>query len=185
MLPFIARWRAERELDRRAARYVARLMEEPEESDVVWLAEAATRGDMDHARWELRYARRALGLLAAERDALDDRTASVVARVLASELPKDPSIARDAVELAQSQFNARLAAYRDALGARGGAPAQQRVGQTLFAFAGGSFQKLDAPVVRGTQLLTAYLAEAGDALREAFGAAVLPEDLPPSALLER
>ena len=185
MLPFIARWRAERDLDRRAGRYVGRLMEEPAEADVVWLAGAATRGDMDHARWELRYARRALGLLAAERDALDDRTASAVARTLAAELPRDPGVARDALELAHTQFNARLAAYRDALAARGGTSAQQRIGQTLFAFAGGSFQKIDANIMRGSALLTAYLAEAGEALREAFGAAVLPEDLPPSALLER
>ncbi len=185
MLPFLARWRAQRELERRAARYVARLMEEPAEPDVVWLAESATRGDMDHARWELRYARRALGLLAAERDALDDRTASVVARVLAEELAKDPDIAHDAVELAQAQFNARLAAYRDALAARGGPSAQQRIGQTLFAFAGGSFQKIDANVMRGSELLSAYLAEAGEALRDVFGAAALPDNLPPSALLER
>lgn len=185
MLPFLSRWRAERDLDRRTARYVARLMEEPAEADVVWLAGTATRGDMDHARWELRYARRTLGLLAAERDALDDRTASVVARALAAELPRDPSIARDALELAHSQFNARLAAYRDALAARGGAAAQQRIGQTLFAFAGGSFQKADANVMRGSALLMAYLAEAGEALRDAFGAAVLPEDLPPSALFDR
>lgn len=185
MLPFFARWRAQREVERRAARYVERLMEEPAESDVVWLAEAATRGDMDHARWELRYARRAVGLLAAERDALDDRTASVVARVLATELEKDPGIARNALELAQSQFNARLAAYRDALASRGSAAAQHRIGQTLFAFAGGSFQKPDANVLRGSELLATYLAEAGDALREVFGAAALPENLPPSALLNR
>lgn len=183
MLPFFGRWRAQREIERRAERYVGRLMDEPTEEDVIWLAESATRGDMDHARWELRYARRALGLLAAERDALDDRTASVVARVLAAELEKDPSIARDAVELAQGQFNARLSAYRDALASRAGAPTQQRLGQTLFAFAGGSFQKADANVLRGSELLGTYLAEASEALKDSFGAAALPENLPPSALL--
>lgn len=157
-------------------------MEEPAEPTVVWLAETATRGDIDHARWELRYAKRALGLLAAERDALDDRTASLVAHGLSLELEKDPSIASDALELAERQFNARLSAYRDALGAKAGAPIHVRLGQTLFAFAGGSFQRVDANIDRASELLNAYLAEAGEALREVFGAAALPENVPPSAL---
>ena len=58
------------------------LFREPDAADVEWLAATATRGDLDHARWELRYARRALGLITAQRDALDDRTASIVARAI-------------------------------------------------------------------------------------------------------
>ena len=81
-MPLFARWRAERDLQRKADRYVERLVAEPGDDDVRWLAHAATRGDTDHARWELRYAKRALGLLTAERDALDDRTGSLVARAL-------------------------------------------------------------------------------------------------------
>src|SRR5262245_1967900 len=76
-MPLFARGRAERELQRKAEAFVAVLFREPDPADVQWLAEAATRGDTDHALWELRYARRALGLIAAQRDALDDRTASV------------------------------------------------------------------------------------------------------------
>ncbi len=185
MFPFFGRWRAQRDRDNRAAQYVAVLMEEPAEADVLWLAETASRGDVDHARWELRYGRRALGLLAAERDALDDRTASIVARVLSQELAKDPSIARDALDLAQRQFNARLSAYRDALAARAGAPTQVRLGQTLFAFAGGSFQSADANITRASELLSSYLGAAGDALKETFGAASLPDNIPPSALIDR
>ena len=75
-MPLFARWRAERDLQRKAESFVAVLFREPGAADVQWLAEAATRGDADHALWELRYARRALGLIAAQRDALDDRTAS-------------------------------------------------------------------------------------------------------------
>jgi hypothetical protein len=52
----------------------------------------------------------------------------------------------------------------------------------LFAFGGGSFKKQDANIERAGELLARYLAEANEALREAFGTAVLPENVPPSAL---
>jgi len=89
----LTRWRAERELQRKAAAFVDALFRDPDQSDVEWLAAAATRGDTDHARWELRYARRALGLIAAQRDALDDRTASIVARGISEALGRDSNIA--------------------------------------------------------------------------------------------
>lgn len=181
-MPFLTRWRAERDLQRRAERYVQRLLEEPNDDDVRWLAGAATRGDTDHARWELRYARRALGLLAAERDALDDRTGSVVARVLASELARDPNVADEMHEVMERQFNARLSAYRDGLAARAGAGTGARMGQTLFAFAGGSFRQVDDHIVRGGELLARYLTDANAALREAFGKVSLPDDVAPSAM---
>src|SRR5690349_14578707 len=104
-MPLFARWRADRELQRKAAAYVAVLFQEPESSDVEWLAVAATRGDVDHARWELRYARRALGLIAAQRDALDDRTASLVAKEIAEAFDRDRNIAAGMVETAERQFN--------------------------------------------------------------------------------
>jgi hypothetical protein len=56
-------WRKARELQRKADKFVASLLREPASEDVAWLATLATRGDEDHARWELRYARRAVGLL--------------------------------------------------------------------------------------------------------------------------
>lgn len=182
-MPFFARWRAERELQRKAAAYVAELFREPEETDVRWLAANATRGDVDHARWELRYARRALGLIAAQRDALDDRTASAVAHEISEALDRDRNIAAGMLETVERQFNARLSAYRDGLAARAGAPTPIRMGQTLFAFAGGSFKLQDDNIVRAGELLAAYLADANDALRRAFGTAVLPENIPPSELV--
>ena len=181
-MPLFARWRAERELQRKAAAYVVDLFREPEQSDVEWLTQNATRGDVDHARWELRYARRALGLIAAQRDALDDRTASAVAREIAEAFGRDRNIAAGMVETAERQFNARLSAYRDGLAARGGTATPIRMGQTLFAFAGGSFKLQDDNIVRAGELLATYLAEANEALRQAFGTAVLPENVPPSAL---
>lgn len=183
-MPLFARWRAERDLQRKAAAYVATLFNEPDPADVQWLAGAATRGDMDHAAWELRYARRALGLIAAQRDALDDRTASVVAREISESLQKDPNIAPGMLDTAERQFNARLSAYRDGLAARAGAATGTRMGQTLFAFAGGSFRREDENIIRAGELLAAYLAEANAALRSTFGAVALPENVPPSALVQ-
>lgn len=182
-MPLFARWRAERELQRKAASYVASLFREPDPADVEWLARNATRGDMDHAQWELRYARRALGLLAAQRDALDDRTASVVAREITEGFARDQHIAAGMLETAERQFNARLSAYRDGLAARAGAPTPIRMGQTLFAFAGGSFKVRDDNIVRAGELLGTYLAEANSALRDAFGVATLPENVAPSEIL--
>lgn len=181
-MAIFARWRAERDFQRKAERYVERLLTEPDDEDVRWLAHTATRGDTDHARWELRYARRSLGLLTAERDALDDRTGSVVARALAIATARDPQVAAEMQEIAERQFNARLSAYRDALSARAGAATGARLGQTLFAFAGGSFRQVDEPIIRGGELLGRYLVEANTALRETFGKATLPENVPPSAL---
>src|SRR5215831_19635557 len=121
-MPFFPRWRADRDAQRKAARYVATLFVDPATRDVEWLAQNATRGDVDHATWELRYARRALGLIAAQRDALDDRTASIVARVITEALARDKNIASAMTETAERQFNARLSAYRDGLAAKAGAP---------------------------------------------------------------
>ena len=182
-MPWFAHWRAERELQRKAAAFVAALFREPDPGDAEWLARTATRGDLDHARWELRYARRALGLIAAQRDALDDRTASIVAREIAESFDRDRNIAAGMLETAERQFNARLSAYRDGLAARGGTATPIRMGQTLIAFAGGSFRQQDENVVRAGELLGSYLAEANEALRGAFGVAALPEHLPPSAVV--
>jgi hypothetical protein len=181
-MPIFGRWRADRDLQRKADGYVERLLAEPEDDDVRWLAHAATRGDSDHARWELRYAKRALGLLTAERDALDDRTGSLVARALAAALARDPNVAAEMQEISERQFNARLSAYRDGLAARLGSATAARMGQTLFAFAGGSFRQVDDNILHGGELLGRYLTEANAALRETFGKASLPENLPPSAV---
>lgn len=180
-MPLFQRWRAERNLRRKAEHYIAQLGSEPSPPDVSWLATTATRGDEDHARWELRYARRAVALLVAQRDALDDRTSSVVASVLAEEFEADDRIDSDRRDLAERQFNARLSAYRDALGARVPDGAV-RLGQTLLAFSGGSFREVDANVRRGGEIVAGYVREANDALRAVFGAAALPENMPPSAV---
>lgn len=182
-LPFWQRWQAERVQRQRAARYIRSLQREPAADDVDWLAAAAAGGDADHARWELRYARRALGLLVAERDALDDRTASLVARELTASLARDPHVAAGMLPVAQRQLNARLRAYGDALGKRdSGRAARARLGQALLAFAGGEGHvPRDEQAARAGEMLARFIAEANASLRGEFGAAALPEDVPPSA----
>lgn len=180
-MPLFKKWRAERQLQRKAHQFVAAMITEPAADDVAWLAGAATRGDADHARWELRYARHAIGLLVAQRDALDDRTASLVARALSDAFDRDERIDRDRRQLAERQFNARLSAYRDALAARV-ADSAIRLGQTLLAFAGGSFRDIDGNVRRAGDVLAGYERDANETLRSVFGTAALPEHVPPSAV---
>lgn len=175
-------FRDDRAFLRKSSGYAAGLMLEPAEADVDWLSEAATRGDADHARWELRYLRRALGVLVAQRDALDDRTASESLRALLHRMEKDQNVDGELRELAERQFNARLSAYRDAFTSRGLGSAAVRVGQNLLAFSGGPIRAEHPAVARGAAVVNEYLASANAALRENFGSAELPEDFAPSAL---
>ena len=175
-------FRDDRALQRGCASYVGTLLAEPAPADVEWLAANATRGDNDHAVWELRYLRRALGILVAQRDALDDRTHSEVLRTLLSRMERDPNVDSELRELAERQFNARLSAYRDAFTSRGHGTPATRVAQNLLAFAGGPIRAGDPVVVRGTAMVTEVLTAAADALRASFGTAELPDDVPPSRI---
>ena len=170
---------------RRAAAYVTSRWAEPPAADVEWLARTATNGDVDHAAWELRYARRAVGLLTAERDALDDRTPSLVAAAVDEAMATDPGVAVDAQALAARQFNDRLAAYRDALRARSAEDPALRLGRVLLVFAGSVRAARGAGLAHAGEILGRELEDANAALRAAFGTAELPEDEPPSALAAR
>jgi len=155
-------------------------MQEPAESDVDWLSTVATRGDTDHAVWELRYLRRALGILVAQRDALDDRTPSEVLRALLHRMQKDHNVDGELIDLAERQFNARLSAYRDAFTSRGHGSPSVRVAQNLLAFSGGPIRADDPAVKRGAELVSEYLSASNAALQAGFGKATLPEDVQPS-----
>lgn len=181
---FWQRWRAERALRRNAMAYVRSLQGEPDETDVRFVAEHVTKGDLDHARWELRYARRALGLLTAERDALDDRTASAVAKALTESVETDVNIASEKRAVAQQQLSARLYAYRIALGNREAhVPTAARLARTFLTF-GGAAPTADAEAMETLGAsLTRYILDANQRLRDAFGTAELPEDIAPSQAL--
>jgi len=175
-----ATFRDDRALLRRSAAFAETLMAEPAESDIAWLAEKATRGDTDHARWELRYLRRALGILVAQRDALDDRTPSAVLRALMDRMDRDRNVDSELRELAERQFNARLSAYRDAFTSRGHGSPALRVAQNLLAFAGGPIRSGDPVVMHGAALVEEALESANVQLRATFGTPELPEDVRPS-----
>ena len=177
---FFGTFRDDRALLRRSARYADVLMLEPSPEEVEWLSASATRGDADHARWELRYLRRAVGILVAQRDALDDRTPSEVLRALGRRIRSDPHVDADLRELAERQLNARLSAYRAAFTSRGHGTPATRLAQNLLAFAGGPIRGSDPVVQRGAVVVTEYLQRAHEGLREVFGTAELPEDVPPS-----
>ena len=179
---FFQEWRQERQLRKRAARYARALHGEPDESDARWLAATATNGDVDRATWELRYARRALGLLVAQRDALDDRTGSAVAHEVVSALAADRNVAAGMARIAERQFNIRLRGYGDAIGFRGSAALGTRLARALFLAAGVTRPVADPDVERAAAILERYVAEANEWLREAFGVASLPEHVPPSSL---
>lgn len=176
-------FRDNRAMLRRSAEYAAALMVEPTPPEVEWLSTDATRGDTDHAQWELRYLRRALGILVAQRDALDDRTPSEVLRALLHRMHKDRNVDGGLVDLAERQFNARLSAYRDAFTSRGHGAPVLRVAQNLLAFSGGPIRADDPAVKRGTTVVSDYLLAANAALRESFGAVNLPEDIAPSKMV--
>lgn len=183
-MPFLDRWRAERQVRARAAAYAAALSHDPDPELTDWLANTATGGDTDHARWELRYARRALGLLAAERDALDDRTASLVASALSVEFRKDPAIAKDRIELAERQFNQRLSAYGTAVRERQpGSSTSERVAREMLRFAGGEQPWEPATVAHLAEAVAGFLTRTNEELRRVFGQAALPENVKPSSLV--
>ncbi|MBX7119708.1 MAG: hypothetical protein K1X31_11960 [Gemmatimonadaceae bacterium] len=182
-LPFVPGWREARARDRRTRAVLDGLRREPDGADVQWLADAAANGDADHAAWELRYARAALGLLVAQRDALDDRTVADLTHAYQRSLDDDPRIAIDRRDLAERQFQERLLAYREALTVRGGSlQAADRVGRCLLAFASDGARTAGAPLAYAIELLQRYTDEAADLLRAAFGEAKLPEDVKPSVL---
>jgi hypothetical protein len=185
-LPFTAAWRTRRERRRRALVIAEALRREPDDADVLWLADAAASGDVDHARWELRYARAALGLFVAQRDALDDRTAAEIAAAFTDLLAGDPRVAEDRRELAARQFNERLLGYREAMQVRGGPiTAQDAAGRCLLAFASDGARTAGAPLAYAIELLERFADESATVLRATYGEARLPEDVPPSVLRPR
>ena len=167
----LAEWRAARDRRRRAARYLATLLDAPQADDVEWLAQATS--DRGSAEREITFARRAIGLIVAERDALDDRTASDVAHgqaeVIAREARGAPDIGR------RWAYTATLAVRGD-----GEAPAA-RLARVLLAGAGVNAPTTDQ-LVRATQFVLATRTRANESLRSAFGVASLPDDVRPSAL---
>lgn len=171
-----ADWQAMRVRRHRVEGYLNHLLREPDAADVDWLSTAA--GDRAAAVRELIFARRALGLIVAERDALDDRTAADVAHQLAplvsAESRRDPAFG--------SEWADRWRAYTAALAVRGN-PETPAVRLARVLLGGVRLTEPSAELLqRTTQFVQETRSSLNEHLRTAFGAASLPEDVRPSAL---
>lgn len=173
---FWADWQAARARRQRVEVYLTHLIRDPEPTIVSWLAARCVSESV--ARRELTFARRAIGLIVAERDALDDRTAADVAHQLA---PTIAAEARRDAELGR-QWSERWRAYTGALAVRGNpeTPAV-RLARVLLHAAGVSTPDVET-VQRATVFVQETRAALNEQLRVAFGAASLPEDVRPSAI---
>ena len=171
-----AEWRAKRQRSRRASAYLGQLLGTPDLVDITWLGAAGVSEPL--AVRELTFAKRAIGLIVAERDALDDRTASDVAHQLAPVISRE---ARVTVDLGR-EWGKRWRAYTAALAVRGNveSPAA-RLARVLLSGAGIA-EPSPEQLLRATQCMNEMRGAANLALREVFGVASLPDDIRPSAL---
>jgi len=152
------------------------LLRTPEPVDVTWLVSIGVPESV--ARRELTFAKRAIGLIVAERDALDDRTASDVAHQLAPVISRE---AKGAVDRGR-EWGDRWRAFTAALAVRGNveAPAT-RLARVLLAGAGVADPSSEQ-LLRAAQFVLDTRSAANVALRDVFGVATLPDDIRPSAL---
>ena len=169
-------WRASRERRRRAVYFAARCTDPPPIEWLAWAEELSP--DVERARQELEFLTLAMGLIVAERDALDDRTVSEVARAMA------PVLAREAATdpVRATQWGQRWRSYGEAMARRGDRePAPQRCARVFLAGVG-----VVEPDERQLRRAAIAVSEIRDrlnaALRRAFGEARLPADVKPSAV---
>lgn len=172
-----AEWRAQRARSRRASTYLGRLLRTPDQADIAWLGSAGVTVTL--AARELTFAKRAIGLIVAERDALDDRTASDVAHQLISVMSWE---ARGTVNLGLA-WDERWRAYTAALAVRGSVEAPATRLARVLLLGAGIAEPSQEQVVRATQFVNETRGAANVALRDVFGVASLPDDVRPSALL--
>lgn len=175
-MSLIAEWRASRERKRRADRYLAALLTPPSADEIGWLA--GLSGSRPNAERELVFMRRAIGLIVAERDALDDRTASDVAHALSAITEAE---SRRSAEQGR-EWVSRWRSYSAAMALRGQpeAPAT-RLAKVMLEGATVLNPSADA-LDRAVQTVHSARGQANELLRDVFGVASLPDDVRPSAL---
>ena len=177
-MSILSDWRQARDRRKRALVYLSTITPNVARTDADWLTSIAPAASETLITRELQFARRAIGLIVAERDALDDRTASDVAHQLASVVNLEAR--RDAD--AGRAWSERWRAYTGALAARGSSEAPAaRLARVMLAATGIESPTTDE-LLRATQYVVSVRAVANEALRTAFGAASLPEDIRPSAV---
>jgi hypothetical protein len=174
---FLANRREQRRRQEAAERYLAALLLPPDPDDVQWLAQCAAALPASVER-ELVLAQRAIGLIVAERDALDDQTAADVAHAIDAIVAREAESWRDSV----AEWMDHWREYHDALVARGRAePPLRRIARVLLRRVG-LREPGSAQLVRAVGIVTRHRHEANEALAAAFGVAELPEDRLPSAV---
>jgi hypothetical protein len=150
----------------RAERYVRALELPLPDAERAWLLALGVPSDV--ARREVTWAVRAVGLIVASRDALDDQTVADVTHAL------------DRVTVADAGWADRWGQYSEAHDTRGtGDSVARRLARVMLAGAGAA----DSPdaVESAAAFLTRQRVRLNGELGQAFGVAQLPEDRPPSA----
>ncbi len=161
-----------------AERYVASLLRPPSPADLAWLVAAGQGGELDASR-ALASGRRAIGLIVAERDALDDQTAADVSHALTAVVQRESR----QVHSAAADWSSHWRDYADALAIRGRSESPMgRIARVLLRHAGIPAPRAEQHA-RAVEIATAFRHEANEALSETYGAASLPEDRSPSELL--
>lgn len=150
----------------RAERFVRALALPLPDAEWAWIEALGVPAAI--ARREGMWAVRAVGLIVASRDALDDQTVAEVTHAL------------ERATVADAGWSDRQAQYLEAHGMRGtGDPVVRRLARVLLAAAGAT----DAP--ESLEVAAAFLmrqrVRINGELGQAFGVAQLPEDRPPSA----
>lgn len=175
-MSFYSAWRDSRDRRRRASAYVERLALGRGPSDAAWLARAAN--EEFHATREVMFMHRAMALIVAERDALDDRTASDVSRALASivdhEMQRNPDTG--------ALWTVRWREYSSALAMRGSIESPSTRFARVLLGGAGLRSADDALLASAVQAVQSTRNAANEALRAAFGVATLPDDVRPSAI---
>ncbi len=182
-MAWLAEWRGQRAHRQRAEQYVRSLPAQPEAAELAWATGLC--GEASRARRELGWLRWAVSRLVAERDAMDDRTAAAVVRVM------EPlaSAEADAAPGDAEGWAERWAQYAAAAGERGTATRlPDRLAAVLLRAVG--HPVAPSPVAglsaesfaRARVVVERYRTESNAALREAFGTVSLPEHVRPSTL---
>lgn len=173
----LAHLRAQRRRQAAAGQYLTALLLPPDDDDVRWL-QACAGVERELVERELVFAQRAIGLIVAERDALDDQTAADVAHAIDAIVANESRAYRDP----KAEWVDHWLEYHDALVVRGRAePPLRRIARVLLRRVGVS-EPGSPQLVRTVGIVTRHRNAANEALTAAFGAADLPEDRVPSDL---
>ncbi len=174
----LANRREQRRRQALAERYLNTVLHDPSAEELSWLMQASG-ASRELALIELAFSQKAIGLIVAERDALDDQTAADVSHAIDAIVAREARVRQGVLE----EWHAHWSEYHDALDARGRSESPlTRIARVLLRRCG-TPEPQPGQLDRALRIVTTFRHSANEALRDAFGLASLPEDRPPSALL--